>query len=154
MDYFNNNAKTLEVNFNAINWSLKVSLIVLKLLDDNNTEYILNIFNYSNILFYLYQLDETTVVTSGQAVKSENVLFTNNEDSYHSFALSIDGSNITWYLDGIKYNTTNIGKNIISFKIYNGKYKNTSPLKSIKIYDYVLNEEKALNNYNIFKETL
>ena len=154
MDYFNNNAKTLEVNFNAINWSLKVSLIVLKLLDDNNTEYILNIFNYSSILFYLYQLDETTVVTSGQAVKSENVLFTNNEDSYHSFALSIDGSNITWYLDGIKYNTTNIGKNIISFKIYNGKYKNTSPLKSIKIYDYVLNEEKALNNYNIFKETL
>lgn len=150
------NAKTVEINVNCINWSLRKISSVIKVKIKDQSEYLLKCFHWGYLSGVWYSNDETTVVSS-YALTEQNII-PNNDDNYHSILLVFHASNeISCYVDGVfrKKITEKVVINIEGIKIYssNKLYPDLS-YESVIFYENELTAEQIKNNYDNYKKKL
>lgn len=147
MDYVN--CKSVEINFNSLNYFFRHNMFILALIDDENNEYILKSLCWGRLAAYIYnKTDDTELV--GMSI-NQSQTFEEGDYNFHSAILSFENNGIQTYVDGQKQVFTNIGKNIVGAKLYTSdKYYTDMPYRSLKFYNYNQTEETALKNYNTF----
>ena len=146
-------ARTVEINVNCLNWSLRKILEILKVKTKSNSEYLLKLFHWSYIGAYWYIDDETTSVSS--YALSDYSIIKDNDDDYHSIVLVFHSNNeISCYVDGI-FRKKVIEKKVVdieSIKLYSSKilYPNLT-YESVKFYEGELTADEISKNYLKYK---
>ena len=147
MDYIN--CKSVEINFNSLNYFIRNNMFILAMIDDENNEYILKSFCWGKLVADIYNKTDDTELISMPINQSQT--FEEGDYNFHSAILSFENNGIQTYVDGQKQVFTNIGKNIVGAKLYTSdKYYTNMPYRSLKFYNYNQTEETALKNYNTF----
>ena len=84
MNYIKTN--NVEINVNTVNWNLRNKIFVLKLIDDNNNEYLLQAYHWGYISCELKNSRDTSTNMWSGAI-TNNGIFPNFDDNFHSITL-------------------------------------------------------------------
>ena len=149
MNYVKTN--NIEINVNTVNWNSRNKIFVLKLIDDNNNEYLLQAYHWGYISCELKSIKDTSTNVWSGAI-SNNGIFPNFDDNFHSITLIFGEHKIDIYIDGeyIKTIINNNIPNIVGIKLYNDNtFYSYSPYESIVFYK-TLDPQAISDNYNRF----
>ena len=149
MEYVN--SSSIEININTLNWNLRNKLFAVGLLGEDGSEHIMQGYNWGYLNSNIYSVNNINTSIGGGALTNNNI-FGNNDDSFHSITLVFKDKNIYTYIDGkfARNVLQNSLPNIIGIKLYNdSNFYSVSPYESINFYKE-LTEDDILNNYNNF----
>ena len=149
MDYVKTN--NIEINVNTVNWNLRNKIFALKLMDDNNNEYLLQAYHWGYINCELKNTKDTSINTWAGAI-TNNGIFQNFDDNFHSITLIFGEHKIDIHIDGeyIKTIINNNIPNITGIKLYNDNtFYSDSPYESVVFYK-TLDSQTISDNYNRF----
>lgn len=149
MNYIKTN--NVEINVNTVNWNLRNKIFVLKLIDDNNNEYLLQAYHWGYISCELKNAKDTSTNMWSGAV-TNNEVFTDFDDNFHSITLIFGEHKIDIYIDGeyVKTIINNNIPNITGIKLYNDDtFYSDSPYESVVFYK-TLDSQIISDNYNYF----
>ena len=152
MNYIN--APSIEINVNTINWILRSNVFVLALLGEDGTEYLMKGLHWGYIACYIELKKDYSVVTSNPI--TNNNVFENSSDKFHSITLNFDNTNIHCYIDGVFAKTFNHKlQNIVGVKLYNdSKVYSSCPYESVVFYKEKQTAEEVKNNYLRFMDKI
>ena len=145
MNYIN--APSVEININTINWKLRNKVFIFASLGEDGTEYLVEGFHWGYINCNIKLKNDYSTVSSGPL--SNNNIFENSNDKFHSITLSFDNTNIHCYVDGVFAKTYNHKlQNIVGVKLYNdSKVYSNCPYESVVFYKKEQTAEDIKNNY-------
>ena len=145
MNYIN--APSIEINVNTINWVLRSNVFVLALLGEDGTEYLMKGLHWGYIACYIKLKNDYSVVTSNPI--TNNSVFEDLSDKFHSITLNFDNTNIHCYIDGVFVKSFNHKlQNIVGVKLYNdSKVYSNCPYESVIFYKKEQTAEDIKNNY-------
>lgn len=152
MNYIN--APSIEINVNTINWVLRNNVFVLALLGEDGTEYLMKGLHWGYIGCYIKLKNDYSVITSSSI--TNNNVFEDLSDKFHSITLNFDNTNIHCYIDGVFAKTFNHKlQNIVGVKLYNdSKVYSNCPYESVVFYKKEQTAEDIKNNYLRFMDKI